>query len=69
MVAELPDLDHVNKNSQSLVESVRKVYDGMTEYQKKYVNATDIKTLTELEERIKELSKAEDNSTDGTTTV
>lgn len=69
MVAELPDLDHVNQNSQSLVESVRKVYDGMTEYQKKYVNATDIKALTELEERIKELSKAEDNSTDGTTTV
>ena len=67
MVAALPDLDHVNKNSQSIVDSVRKVYDGMTDYQKKYVNASDLKTLTEIEDRIKELSKTEDNTTSDNT--
>lgn len=57
MVAQLPEVEHVTAESKSMIESVRKIYDDMTDYQKQYVEASDLKTLTELEARLKEVTR------------
>lgn len=57
MVAQLPEVEHVTAESKSMIESVRKIYDDMTDYQKQYVDASDLKTLTELEARLKEVTR------------
>lgn len=62
MVAQLPEVEHVTPESKSMIESVRKIYDDMTDYQKQYVDASDLKTLTELEARLKEVTR--NSSTD-----
>lgn len=66
MVAELPELEHVTANSKSMIESVRKIYDDMTDYQKQYVDASDLKTLTDLETRLQEITKNSSGDTDST---
>lgn len=66
MVAELPELEHVTANSKSMIESVRKIYDDMTDYQKQYVDASDLKTLTDLETRLQEITKNSPGDTDST---
>ncbi len=66
MVAELPELEHVTANSKSMIESVRKIYDDMTDYQKQYVDASDLKTLTALETRLQEITKNSSGDTDST---
>lgn len=66
MVAKLPELEHVTANSKSMIESVRKIYDDMTDYQKQYVDASDLKTLTALETRLQEITKNSSGDTDST---
>ena len=57
MVAQLPEVEHVTAESKSMIESGRKIYDDMTDYQKQYVDASELKTLTELEARLKEVTR------------
>ncbi len=62
MVDALPDLDHIKLESKDMIESVRKVYDNMTEYQKKYVQNKDLVNLVTKEARLKELIKAKEEA-------
>lgn len=77
MVATLPGKDKITADYEGAVKEVRDLYDGMTDYQKKFVDSDALATLETLEKKIKELvdaknagdaSDAEDTSgTEGTT--
>lgn len=56
MVGELPDLDQLTADDEEKVKAVRKTYDEMSDFQKKYISKETLKTLEEAESKIKELS-------------
>ncbi len=59
MVKLLPSVDTINNlNAKSMVESVREVYDGLTDYQKQFISTDALSTLKALEERLKEIEDA-----------
>ena len=58
MVATLPGKDKINADYEGAVKEVRDLYDGMTDYQKKFVDSDALATLETLEKKIKELVDA-----------
>ena len=62
MVALLPDEDNLQTIYKGAIEEVRSLYDSMTDYQKRFVNQSDLSTLEKLEARLKELLDAEESS-------
>ena len=63
MIDALPNVKNLSKADKSLLETARNTYDSMTDYQKKYVDADDLKTLTDLEAAYK-ASYGSDEDTD-----
>ena len=62
MVAQLPDVENITADYDKAISQIREMYDGMTNYQQKFVKADDLQTLQKYEERIAELKKAEENT-------
>lgn len=62
MLGELPKLGELTASNKSDVENIRKVYDGLTDYQKKYVDSDDVTRLEQYEEKLKELEKKESST-------
>lgn len=59
MIALLPSVETINNlNAKSMVESVREVYDGLTDYQKNFISTDALSKLNALEERLKEIENA-----------
>ena len=58
MVATLPGKDKITADYEGAVKEVRDLYDGMTDYQKKFVDSDALATLETLEKKIKELVDA-----------
>jgi flagellar basal-body rod modification protein FlgD len=60
LVGTLPSKDSVTAQYQGAVQQVRDLYDGMTEYQKQFINADDLSTFEAIESRVNELVAARD---------
>lgn len=59
MIALLPSVETINNlNAKSMVESVREIFDGMTDYQKNFISTDALSKLNALEERLKEIENA-----------
>ncbi len=70
-IADLPDVANLTPAYKSKIESIRKVYDGMTAYQKTFVAPEALAKLTTLEELASKFNTQPADSTasetDGTT--
>lgn len=62
MISALPDFSELTTAYKTAVQQIRDLYDGMTEYQKKFVSEDDLKKLKAYEARIEELVKAAESS-------
>ena len=62
MIVALPDFSELTTAYKTAVQQIRDLYDGMTEYQKKFVTEDDLKKLKSYETRIEELVKAAESS-------
>lgn len=69
MLAQLPDIENITSKYSGAIEQIRKVYDGMTDYQKSFVDASDLKKLEQYEQKIKDLGgNTDSDGTNGGTT-
>ena len=57
-VAKLPTLQALTLQDEEKVNAVRKLYDSMDEYQKKFINKESYDTLESLEKRISSLKES-----------
>ena len=55
MLAQLPDIENITTKYSGAIEQIRKVYDGMTDYQKSFVSESDLAKLKKYEQKIKDL--------------
>jgi flagellar basal-body rod modification protein FlgD len=65
-ISLLPSKNSISLANKDDIESIRKMYDGLNDYQKKFVSKDSWKKFEELEARLKELIKANE-SADGKT--
>lgn len=63
-ISLLPSKNSISLANKDDIESIRKMYDGLSDYQKKFVSKDSWKKFEELEARLKELIKA-NGSADG----
>ena len=68
MLAQLPDIENITTKYSGAIEQIRKVYDGMTDYQKSFVSESDLAKLKKYEQKIKDLGgdTSDDTKTDDT---
>ena len=59
MITALPSISDITYSYKKAVEQIRELYDGFTDYQKKYVNDDDLDTLKQYESKMEELAKLE----------
>lgn len=73
MVGQLPDIENINESYEKAISQIREVYDGMTSYQQKYVDSSDLEKLAQYENRLAEIKKAHEgegtDNSDETTDV
>ena len=59
MITALPPINDITYSYKKAVEQIRELYDGLTDYQKKYVKDDDLDTLKQYESKMEELAKLE----------
>lgn len=59
MITALPPINDITYSYKKAVEQIRELYDGFTDYQKKYVKDDDLDTLKQYESKMEELAKLE----------
>ena len=66
-MANMPSKLQLTLADEEKLKNIRAVYDSMTDYQKQFLSASDLKKLTELEEQMAVLKKVSDKTnTDNT---
>ena len=70
MLDQLPDIENITTKFSGAIGEIRKVYDGMSDYQKRFVSEDDLAKLKKYEQKIKDLGKdaSGDTKTDDTKT-
>ena len=63
LIAKLPKIENLTASSKADVEAIRKLYDGLTDYEKQFINASDYSKLQTYEEKMKELEAKEKDTT------
>lgn len=59
MIAMFPDKDNITAAYKGAVDEVRELYDGMTDYEKKFVDKDVFSNFEAIENRVNELYRAE----------
>lgn len=59
MITALPSISDITYSYKKAVEQIRELYDGFTDYQKKYVKDDDLDKLKQYESKMEELAKLE----------
>jgi flagellar basal-body rod modification protein FlgD len=62
LVDTLPSKDKISAEYEGAVQEVRDLYDGMTDYQKRFVSSDSLTTFEAIENRVKELVAAKNAS-------
>lgn len=58
----LPSKYEVTLSDKTAIQAIRAVYNGLSDYQKSFINADDLAAFEEIEARLNELIKAAENS-------
>ncbi len=66
MVAALPAIEDLTTSYKKALEQIRELYDGLTDYQKKYVSEDDLGKLKLYEAKMLILEESENNNTEDT---
>lgn len=66
MVAALPAIEELTTSYKKALEQIRELYDGLTDYQKKYVSEDDLGKLKLYEAKMLILEESENNNTEDT---
>ena len=61
MLNSLPDIGNITTTYGTAIQQIRDFYDGMTDYQKGFIDDDSMKVLRTYEERLEELKKIEEN--------
>ena len=80
LISNLPKIDSLTTTSKTALETIRKLYDGLTDYEKQFISESDYSRLQNYEDKMKKLlaeeaknsentdsDTKEDNTTDTTT--
>lgn len=62
LIAKLPKIEDLTIDSKGSIEEARKLYDGLSDYGKQFINASDYSKLQAYEDRLKELIAADKNN-------
>ena len=62
LIAKLPKTENLTTASKDSIEEARKLYDGLSDYGKQFINASDYSKLQAYEDKLKELIAAEKNN-------
>lgn len=65
-LSKLPSVEEITLESKGAVEELRKMYDGLSAFEKKFINKDSYEKFTEIEKRIKELAAAAGEGDGGT---
>ena len=55
LIAKLPKIEDLTIDSKGSIEEARKLYDGLSDYGKQFINASDYSKLQAYEDKLKEL--------------
>ena len=64
-LSKLPEVDQITLENKEKIEELRKTYDSLSEFEKKFIDEEDYKKLQAYEEKIKELGGDENVDGDG----
>ena len=64
MMKALPSLDNLTSAYENALKELREIYDGMTDYQKQFVDEKTVKTLQSYEEKMKDLLAKEETESE-----
>ena len=69
LVSKLPKVENLTTTSKTALETIRKLYDGLTDYEKQFISASDYSKLQNYEDKMKELiaKESKDSEKDETT--
>lgn len=59
LIAKLPKIEDLTIDSKGSIEEARKLYDGLSDYGKQFINASDYSKLQAYEDKLKELIAAD----------
>ena len=62
LIAKLPKIEDLTIDSKGIIEEARKLYDGLSDYGKQFINASDYSKLQAYEDKLKELIAADKNN-------
>jgi flagellar basal-body rod modification protein FlgD len=62
LIAKLPKIEDLTIDSKGSIEEARKLYDGLSDYGKQFINASDYSKLQAYEDKLKELIAADKNN-------
>ena len=62
LIAKLPKIEDLTIDSKGIIEEARKLYDGLSDYAKQFINASDYSKLQAYEDKLKELIAADKNN-------
>ena len=62
LIAKLPKIENLTIDSKGSIEEARKLYDGLSDYGKQFINASDYSKLQAYEDKLKELIAADKNN-------
>lgn len=62
LIAKLPKIEDLTIDSKGSIEEARKLYDGLSDYGKQFINASDYSKLQAYEDKLKELIASDKNN-------
>ncbi len=60
MMSKFPNMDNITASYKGAIQEARDFYESMSDYQKRFVKATDLAKLAQLEEKVAELVKLQE---------
>ncbi len=60
LISSLPKVQDLTTTSKTALETIRKLYDGLTDYEKQFISESDYSKLQNYEDKMKELLAAEE---------
>ncbi len=60
LISNLPKVQDLTTTSKTALETIRKLYDGLTDYEKQFISESDYSKLQNYEDKMKELLAAEE---------
>ncbi len=66
LISNLPKIDSLTTTSKTALETIRKLYDGLTDYEKQFISESDYAKLQNYEDKMKKLLAEEAKDSENT---